>query len=47
MDISTLLGTLATGATKIVQNGEDEWYAASKDLEDFKDLKSKMEEKKV
>jgi hypothetical protein len=47
MDISTLLGTLATEATKIVQNGEDEWYAASKDLEDFKDLKAKMEEKKV
>ena len=46
MDISTLLGTLATEATKIVQNGEDEWYAASKDLEDFKDLKAKMEEKK-
>lgn len=47
MDISTLLGTLATEATKIVQNGEDEWYAASKDLEEFKDLKAKLEEKKV
>ena len=46
MDISTLLTTLATEATNIIQNGEDEWYAASKDLEDFKDLKARMEEKK-
>jgi hypothetical protein len=46
MEISTLLASLATEATKIVQNGEEEWYAASKDLEDFKDLKAKMEEKK-
>ena len=47
MDISTLLATLATEATKIVQNGEDKWYAASKDLEEFKDLKAKLEEEKV